>query len=73
MSYINYRNIINCRNYVNGNVKNADTFAGLIILLISGKLTTPSNRYLISDMSKFSEIVDNAFYLKIFDGNTSYD
>ena len=62
MKYLSLDKITEAREYIKNNVNNPDTFSGLMLLIYCGKKEI-ENYYLESDMSKFSKLVDAAFYL----------
>lgn len=63
MSYISIDTLIEARKYVHSNVKKAETFAGLILFLSCVCNSEKNETYLKSDMKKFMEYADKAFYL----------
>ncbi|MGO3465774.1 McrB family protein [Psychrobacter sp.] len=63
MSYISLETLIQARSYIDSHVRKADTFAGLFIFLTCICNSERNGTYLKSDMKKFSEYADKAFYL----------
>ena len=63
MAYLSLEKIIEARAYVENNTKKPDTFSGLIIFLLCVVESKRNGFYLKSDMKRFSEIADDAFYL----------
>lgn len=63
MAYLTLEKIVEARSYVVKNIKKPDTFMGLILFLFCVVDRKRNGSYLKSDMKKFSELADNAFYL----------
>lgn len=63
MAYVNFEEIIKCRKTVNDRLRKGDTFAGLMVFLITIDEWIIKDKYAKANMGKFSAIVDKAFYL----------
>ena len=63
MSYISLETLTQARSYIDSHVRKADTFAGLFLFLTCVCKSERNGTYLKSDMKKFSEYADKAFYL----------
>ena len=63
MSYISLETLIQARSYIDSHVRKADTFAGLFFFLTCVCNSERNGTYLKSDMKRFSEYADKAFYL----------
>lgn len=70
MTYLSLDKIREARAYVEQNINKPDTFMGLVLFLICVVERKRSGSYLKSDMKRFSELADNAFYLS--DEQSSY-
>ncbi len=70
MGYLSLDKIREARTYVEQNIKKPDTFMGLVLFLICVVEKKRNGSYLKSDMKRFSEFADNAFYLA--DAESSY-
>lgn len=70
MAYLALDKILEARSYVEENISKPDTFMGLVLFLLCVVERKSNGFYLKSDMKKFSEIADNAFYLS--DTHASY-
>jgi hypothetical protein len=70
MAYLSLDKIREARTYVEQNIKKPDTFMGLVLFLICVVERKRNGSYLKSDMKRFSEFADDAFYLS--DAPSSY-
>lgn len=70
MAYLSLDKIREARTYVEQNIKKPDTFMGLVLFLICVVERKRNGSYLKSDMKRFSEFADDAFYLS--DAQSSY-
>lgn len=70
MAYLALDKILEARNYVEENIKKPDTFMGLVLFLLCVVERKRNGSYLKSDMKRFSEFADAAFYLS--DTRSSY-
>ena len=70
MKYLSIDNVLEARTYVEQNIKKPDTFMGLVLFLVCVVERKRNGSYLKSDMKRFSELADDAFYLS--DIPTSY-
>ncbi|MFA3790903.1 McrB family protein [Aliiglaciecola sp. SL4] len=70
MTYLSLDKIREARTYVEQNIKKPDTFMGLVLFLICVVERKRNGSYLKSDMKRFSEFADDAFYLS--DAQSSY-
>lgn len=63
MAYLALDKITEARSYVEENIKKPDTFMGLVLFLVCVVERKRNGSYLKSDMKRFSEFADDAFYL----------
>lgn len=70
LTYLSLDKIREARTYVEQNIKKPDTFIGLVLFLICVVERKRNGFYLKSDMKRFSEFADDAFYLS--DAQSSY-
>jgi len=70
MAYLALDKIVEARTYIEKNVKKPDTFMGLVLFLLCVVERKQNGSYIKSNMKKFSEFADQAFYLS--DTQSSY-
>ncbi|WP_180963798.1 McrB family protein [Oligella urethralis] len=63
MKYLALDKVLEAREYIEKNIKKPDTFMGLVLFLLCVVERKRNGFYLKSNMKKFSEFADDAFYL----------
>ncbi|RMA82624.1 McrB family protein [Umboniibacter marinipuniceus] len=63
MAYLSLSKIQDARTYVEQNIRQPETFMGLVLFLICVVERKRNGSYLKSDMNRFSKLADDAFYL----------
>lgn len=70
MAFLSLDRIVKARAYIEENTKKPDTFSGLVLFILCVVESKRKGSYLKSDMKRFSEMADEAFYLS--DNSSSY-